>query len=444
MKQMILVFLAVLMVPVFGQSNKHFTELRGMEDSLGNTHLFYRMHYEIINSTGEWYYNNLHHFKLDTGADTLLLQDYAYTIYSRDGWFAQSIVDYDFWNHDPENWIACGSNYDLDPSPRVWIRGEEIFPEGLITGEVTGLSLSRQNDSLAYASNNGYFIYSTDGGYNWQYDSNNLIEVFVVDVSPFNDQILFGTAYQGFDNVLKKSTDGGNTFYTVSDIGLWEDGNSLIFFDADSHHIYGHSSRYLEPERMLISDDFGESWQTLFADDKIHMAVNSAVSGEIFVSRNDSIFQSADYGQTFSLFWDMPDTVIGIYKKPAGDLLYAATTSKIYEISPTDTTVLKMLDPVGIGEPPASIAEGFALHQNFPNPFNPSTTIAFDLPQSAEIELTIFDIAGRKVATVAAGKFAAGPHSLNFDAANLASGVYFYQLSAENGVRLSRKMLLLQ
>ncbi|MCB0286771.1 MAG: T9SS type A sorting domain-containing protein [Calditrichaeota bacterium] len=109
----------------------------------------------------------------------------------------------------------------------------------------------------------------------------------------------------------------------------------------------------------------------------------------------------------------------------------------------SDTVVLIYTEPLAI-EPGTGVARSFALAQNYPNPFNPGTTIAFELPQSAKIELGVFDITGRKVATIAAGNYAAGHYSLNFDAKNLASGVYFYRLTAENSVRLTRKMMILK
>lgn len=81
---------------------------------------------------------------------------------------------------------------------------------------------------------------------------------------------------------------------------------------------------------------------------------------------------------------------------------------------------------LGINTVPAS----FALHQNYPNPFNPETRIQFDLPQDARVELVVFDLLGRQVATLVNGPKVAGRHSAAFDASGLASGVYFYRIQA--------------
>ena len=72
------------------------------------------------------------------------------------------------------------------------------------------------------------------------------------------------------------------------------------------------------------------------------------------------------------------------------------------------------------------------LHQNFPNPFNPSTTIRFDLNKSSNISLEVYSMLGQKVATLISNSvYGAGTHSISFNASNLASGNYFYQLKTE-------------
>ncbi len=75
------------------------------------------------------------------------------------------------------------------------------------------------------------------------------------------------------------------------------------------------------------------------------------------------------------------------------------------------------------------------LDQNYPNPFNPTTTIGFYLPVYSEIRLEVFDLLGRRVTTLVDGELRqAGRHTVQFDARNLSSGVYFYKLSANSEV----------
>jgi hypothetical protein len=90
-----------------------------------------------------------------------------------------------------------------------------------------------------------------------------------------------------------------------------------------------------------------------------------------------------------------------------------------------------------------ALPAGFALEQNYPNPFNPSTTISFSLPHSANASLRVFDILGREVTTLLNGYTTSGMHEVQFNAANLASGIYFYRLTSGNFTEL-KKMLLVK
>ncbi len=85
----------------------------------------------------------------------------------------------------------------------------------------------------------------------------------------------------------------------------------------------------------------------------------------------------------------------------------------------------------------------YELSQNFPNPFNPTTEISFALPQASDVKLGVFNMLGQQVAVLAAGSFEAGWHSVNFDAANLPAGLYFYRIEA-NAFTAIKKMMLLK
>ncbi len=85
----------------------------------------------------------------------------------------------------------------------------------------------------------------------------------------------------------------------------------------------------------------------------------------------------------------------------------------------------------------------YALFNNFPNPFNPATTINYRLPQTGFVTLKVYDILGKEVATLVNEQKNQGRYSVNFDASNLASGVYIYQLRANDYVS-TKKMLLLK
>lgn len=87
------------------------------------------------------------------------------------------------------------------------------------------------------------------------------------------------------------------------------------------------------------------------------------------------------------------------------------------------------------------IPDDFNLFQNYPNPFNPTTTIKYSLPKEIYVNIIIFDILGREVATLFSDTQKAGNHIVEFNASLLSSGVYFYRMKAGEFMTI-KKMLL--
>ncbi len=95
-------------------------------------------------------------------------------------------------------------------------------------------------------------------------------------------------------------------------------------------------------------------------------------------------------------------------------------------------------------ESPFGSPTAYNLLQNYPNPFNPSTTIKFELPKQSAVYLKIYNVVGEEIATLVNGEVLGnGTYSVTFDASNLPSGVYFYELRSDNVVQ-SKKMILLK
>jgi hypothetical protein len=91
---------------------------------------------------------------------------------------------------------------------------------------------------------------------------------------------------------------------------------------------------------------------------------------------------------------------------------------------------------------PAGTPGTFRLLGNYPNPFNPTTTISYDLPRTSDATLTIFDVLGREVRELASGMQPAGTYDVTFDATGLPSGVYFYRLQARDYVETKRMVIV--
>lgn len=89
-----------------------------------------------------------------------------------------------------------------------------------------------------------------------------------------------------------------------------------------------------------------------------------------------------------------------------------------------------------------SIPTEYALFQNYPNPFNPSTTIKFALPKAGTVKVTVYDITGKEVQTLVNNFMNAGTHNIQFNASNIASGVYLYRIQADNFVKVNKMLLV--
>jgi len=98
---------------------------------------------------------------------------------------------------------------------------------------------------------------------------------------------------------------------------------------------------------------------------------------------------------------------------------------------------------LGNGNISTNTPDKFELYQNYPNPFNPSTSIKFSLPADSKVQILVYGIAGNLVRTVLNDEMNAGIHSLNFDGADLSSGVYFYKMIS-TGYSQTRKMILIK
>nr|MCU0365484.1 T9SS type A sorting domain-containing protein [Ignavibacteriaceae bacterium] len=92
---------------------------------------------------------------------------------------------------------------------------------------------------------------------------------------------------------------------------------------------------------------------------------------------------------------------------------------------------------------PGSTPSAYALEQNFPNPFNPGTTINFSIPAEGFVTLDVYNSIGQKVASLVNETKTAGSYTVGFDASDLTSGIYFYKISSGNFTE-TKKMILLK
>lgn len=144
-------------------------------------------------------------------------------------------------------------------------------------------------------------------------------------------------------------------------------------------------------------------------------------------------------------FTSGPDTTIRVFNDQNNQIFTfnfdRQPSSLVFD--PNDEIVLKTANTVMSAEEDQVSPVEYTLYSNYPNPFNPSTTIKFAVPEGSEVKLSVFNTNGEEVGVIASGYFDAGIHKVEFSAQNLPSGIYFAVLNA-GGKILRQKMILLK
>jgi hypothetical protein len=346
MKKWVVLIIACLFTNILSQTNisPQFSELKGMEDQLGDTHLFYRIYEYFSNQYVISEKKNIFHLDLSSGSDTLFLSDSR--LEAPTGNYFNWVSDLDFWNNNPSEFIYCGGTlggpyYEGMPYVRRFDGYETTF-QGF-AGSADYVDISSTNDSLLYlggwvqpTTNPFYFdlilAKSLDGGLIW--DTLSLTYRFL-SVIPYRENIFF---VDDLEAKLYRTTDSGNTFNLVDPEFL---PYPRFFYDADEQHIYRKTNN-----KLIASDNLGEqfSWQTKYSSDsEIFFSIDETTSGTIYLADKKNIFKSTDYGNSFNLYKTMERKIVGIYKKPNSNKLYAATKYNIYEITPDTVQAIKSL-----------------------------------------------------------------------------------------------------
>jgi len=196
--------------------------------------------------------------------------------------------------------------------------------------------------------------------------------------------------------------------YTDSVVFVWEssadpDGDAVMYRAKFGHIVYSgetlldtvkHDSTMAETSIVVFYEDFFEDLNDLGGDNSVLKWNVAAIAG------SDTVL--SDNGPRFVL-------------------VDGTSLSVDEEFIPTE----------------------FALHQNYPNPFNPVTTIQFDIPEAGEVRLDVYNILGKKVATLVQGRLEIGGYTVGWDAAGIASGIYYYRISSAKFTS-TKKMILMK
>ena len=141
---------------------------------------------------------------------------------------------------------------------------------------------------------------------------------------------------------------------------------------------------------------------------------------------------------SFGVGTDTVEAGAGSYTTQFGTEPYWISRSGVASFGTFGVGNFKLL---GIASGDVRLPYGTRLYQNYPNPFNPTTTIVYEVPSLSHVNLRVFDVLGREVATLVDATEPAGLHQVEFDGSRLSSGVYYYRL--ESGTTVQTKKLIL-
>ncbi len=207
-----------------------------------------------------------------------------------------------------------------------------------------------------------------------------------------------------------------------------------LFYTADG------GAKFLDIEGNLSND----SWGGTVGPSVRCASILPFASGTVYlVGTSTGLYSTTDVSNTSSTLWRIEgDQVMGnvivnfISGRTTADRYVAIGTHGRGIFTAVYTSATAVNDE-------NQLPTNYTLSQNYPNPFNPSTNINFSLPQTGKVVVTLFDALGRKVKEIVNKEYSAGNHTLNFNASNLTSGVYFYRLQSDKFVQ-TKKMILMK
>lgn len=167
-------------------------------------------------------------------------------------------------------------------------------------------------------------------------------------------------------------------------------------------------------------------------------------SGSETVTLDGSASSDPD-GTIASYIWSEEGASIATGVKPSADfqvgkhIVVLTVTDNGNSISADTVIITVKAGPSGIGD--IKSQQVFKLEQNYPNPFSTKTTITFEIPKAACVSLKIYNVLGKELMELAGKKYAAGKHSVEFEAGNLPKGTYFYKMEVED-FSVSQKMVI--
>jgi photosystem II stability/assembly factor-like uncharacterized protein len=293
-------------------------------------------------------------------------------------------------------------------------------------------------------------VFTTDGDNTWvdelDSDSSGCLFTGLNFVDASNGWAVCGRAYIGRSFGIHRTRDGGVTWtvedgtaslqsvHAVDRYHAWAVGASGGIFSRPLLPLIEVSPTELNFGRVHIGND-SVAFLTIQNSGEVALTVAAMTvpdgyevlfSLPLTIDAGDSVIDTVRFHPT-QTGWHIGNLVI---------------TSNAPNAVPAVSLIGQGLPPLSANASASDMPRTFLLRENYPNPFNPSTTIAYDLPKAGHISLRVFDLLGREVAVLKDGFVEAGSHRVRFDGINLALGIYFARLDAGTFSQTKKLMLL--
>jgi photosystem II stability/assembly factor-like uncharacterized protein len=304
----------------------------------------------------------------------------------------------------------------------TWTRSGAGLPTDL--SFMKGLVISGEN--IVAGTDEGIY-FSSDAGASWH--QTNVINQNIPSLAVSGNYV-YAAAPSGF-GVLRSSDNG------VSWVVVLQSTEDYVDVAAIDEHAFAGAffggARY--------SSNNGSTWNTSngFPFETSVFALGPVAEGMILAGTDQAptwIYASVNYGAFFEPYSEGLAQLASVEAFAVNDTFMFAGTD--YH------AVWRRLRPGIVSvETEQEIPQGFNLAQNYPNPFNPTTTIQYLIPENGTVKLTVYNALGEAVRTLVNNYKEAGTYTINFNASNLSSGIYYYRINAGE-FSASKKMILIK
>ncbi len=306
--------------------------------------------------------------------------------------------------------------------------GGNVWQHCSMTAGVVARDIEIKSGTIFVSTKDNGLGKSTDNGDTWSGASSSVPES---NIGAFNIS-MNGTlvlAVKGSNGIYRSTNDGST--WTLTNFPQSQRVYSLTV--ASNNYIFAGTKEYYDG--MYKSTDDGSTWQKITSlPQNIEYSSNgiSTSDGKIYIGvLGVGVYCSSDFGETWFLYNQGFQNLFGFSLAEGIDgTIYATSGAGVYKSTGTTSVDDENLMP-----------NSFNLKQNFPNPFNPSTSIQYTVGNKQFVSLKVYDVLGNEVATLVNEEQQAGVHSINFNSAHLSSGVYFYRL--ETGKFSETKSMIL-